>query len=228
MKHIGKARNAAWKLIMTGLFVLVTLIVTGYLARLIGTAVVTGVGALFAAWLLFVGFTLYFFRDPEARVPAGKGEIVSPAHGKVDVIDEIEDPGFMGGRCKRISIFLSVIDIHVQNAPEAGTVSFFKYQPGQFVNAMRTDSAACNENVLVGIDVAGRPGVKLGVRCIAGLIARRIVPFVGVGDAVERGGRIGLIQFGSRVELYLPLNAGVKARLGDRVVGGETVMATFQ
>ena len=228
MKHIGKARSAAWKLIRTGLLVLCVLLATGFLARMIGTAIMGVAFALLAIWLLFAAFTIYFFRDPEPHTPVGPGLIVAPGHGKVDVIDEIEDPGFMGGRCKRISIFLSVIDIHVQNAPETGTVSFFKYQPGQFVNAMRSDCASCNENVLVAIDLAGRPGMKLGVRSIAGLIARRIVPFVAVGDTLERGDRIGLVQFGSRVELYLPLGAGVKARLGDKVVGGETVVATLQ
>jgi phosphatidylserine decarboxylase len=133
----------------------------------------------------------------------------------------------MGGECQRISIFLSVIDIHVQYAPATGRVGWFKHTPGQYVNAMRADSAQFNENVLIGLHVVEPPGTKIGVRLIAGLIARRIVPWVDEGDTVQRGERISLIQFGSRVDVYLPRHAKVKINLGDRVIGGETVIAAF-
>jgi phosphatidylserine decarboxylase len=153
--------------------------------------------------------------------------VVSPAHGKVDVIDTLAENEFMGGECKRISIFLSVIDIHVQNAPVTGRIAFFKHTPGQYLNAMRSDCAQFNENVFVGIEAVEPRGEKIALRLITGAIARRIVPWISQNDAVQRGERIGLIQFGSRVEIYLPMHARIKVPLGQKVVGGETVLASF-
>lgn len=176
-------------------------------------------------WLLFAAFTLYFFRDPDPRVPTASDAIVAPAHGLVDCLDETTEPEFLGGPCLRISIFLSVLDVHVQNTPVAGKIAFVKHRPGQFLNAMKTDSAKCNENVLIGIESVEQPGERIAVRQIAGLIARRIVCWAEVGDAVARGQRLGLIQFGSRCDLYLPLTAQIHVKLGDRVVGGQTVVA---
>ena len=176
-------------------------------------------------WVLFTAFTLFFFRDPEARVPEGKNLVLSPGHATVDVIDTVSEPEFMGGSCQRISMFLSVLNVHVQNAPLSGQVAFLKYTRGHFMNAMKTESAAHNENVLLGF-VAGEPaGCRIGVRLIAGAIARRIVPFVQPGETVVRGERVSLIQFGSRADVYLPPNAQIQVKLGDRVVGGQTVIA---
>jgi phosphatidylserine decarboxylase len=228
MKHSGKARQAALRLIVWTLAMLVLVALAGFLGKWIGAAIVGLLFALVFVWVLFVLFTLYFFRDPEARVPVGAGLIVAPGHGKVDVIDETTEAEVMGGRCKRISIFLSVFDVHVQNAPAAGKVTFFRHKPGQYLNAMSTESASANENVLLGMEPRERPGARVGVRLVAGLIARRIVPWAAVGDEFARGERIGLIQFGSRVELYLPLGAQIKTKLGDKVVGGETVVAAFE
>ena len=134
----------------------------------------------------------------------------------------------MGGRCHRVSIFLSVFDVHVQQAPVAGRVTFYKYKRGEFLNAMKTECADLNENALIGFESTERPGEKIGVRLLAGLIARRIVPWVATEDEVDRGERISLIQFGSRVNLYLPLTATITVKLGDRVRGGESVMANFK
>jgi len=120
-----------------------------------------------------------------------------------------------------------VIDIHVQNAPVTARVAFFKHTPGQYLNALNADSAKFNENVLLGLESTEPPGEKIGVRLIAGLIARRIVPWVQQNDSVQRGERISLIQFGSRVDVYLSRNAKIKVKIGDRVVGGETVLAQF-
>ena len=138
-----------------------------------------------------------------------------------------EEP-LQGGECQRISIFLSVFDVHVQNAPVTGRVAFFKHTPGQYLNAMRADCAQFNENVLIGIESVEPRGAKVGVRLIAGLIARRIVPFIAQNDAMLRGERISLIQFGSRVNVYLPKSAKIKVQLGDRVVGGLTVLAALE
>jgi phosphatidylserine decarboxylase len=161
-------------------------------------------------------------------VPAGANLVLAPAHGKVDVIGTTTEPEFMGGECQRVSIFLSVIDVHVQNAPVSGKVAWFKYSTGQFLNALKAESAVYNENVLLGFEASEPRGQKIGVRLIAGVIARRIVPFVQLGEEVARGERIGLIQFGSRLDVYLPSNARIKVKVGDRVVGGQTVLAVFE
>lgn len=227
MKHSGRARKSALKLIFWTLVALGAVFVMGPLAIALGIVISSLTVFMIVVWVLFAAFTLYFFRDPNPRVPNEPNIIVSPAHGKVDAIDEINEPQFMGGPCKRISTFLSVVDVHVQNAPVSGKVIFYKYTVGEFLNALKAESAVHNENALIGFDAAERPGTKIGTRLIAGVIARRIVPFVNAGDEALRGERISLIQFGSRVDLYLPLSAKIKIKLGDRVVGGETIMATF-
>jgi phosphatidylserine decarboxylase len=116
----------------------------------------------------------------------------------------------------------------VQNAPVSGKVAWFKYTTGQFLNALKAESAIYNENVLLGFEANEPRGQKVGVRLIAGVIARRIVPFVQQGDEVVRGDRIGLIQFGSRADVYLPRNARIMVKVDDRVVAGETVLAVFE
>jgi phosphatidylserine decarboxylase len=197
-------------------------------ASVLGTILsAVAVPALLVLWLVFVLFTLYFFRDPTPEVPAGSNLVVSPAHGKVDVIDTVAEALFMGGECQRISIFLSVFDVHVQNAPVTGKINFFKYSLGQFLNALKTESAMHNENVLLGFETIDPPGTKVGVRLIAGVIARRIVPFVQLAEEVTCGQRISLIQFGSRSDVYLPMTAKISVKLGDHVVGGETILATL-
>lgn len=227
MNHSGKATKAALKLILWTLTLLLVILTAGLVARFIGNFIGIIAGSLVGLWLLFVAFTLYFFRDPTAQVPADEKAVVSPAHGTVDVIDETTEDVFLGGRCKRVSIFLSVFDVHVQKAPVSGQVRYLKHTEGQFLNAMRTDSAQLNENVLIGFDSTSPQGCKVSIRLIAGLIARRIIPWVREGNEVGKGERISLIQFGSRVDVYLPLNAQVQTRLGDKVVGGETIIATL-
>lgn len=222
MKHKGKALNAAAA--MLGKAVMVVILSASTAAFLwpknfLLAASFCGLGLIFAV------FTLWFFRDPDPRVPADLRLVVAPGHGKVDVIDETDEPNVMGGRCRRISIFLSVFDVHVQQSPVAGQVTYLKHTPGLFLNALKTESAAHNENVLIGFNSASPAGAKVGVRLITGLIARRIIPWVQPGDDMAKGERIALIQFGSRVNLYLPLNSELTVKLGDRVVGGETVVA---
>jgi len=228
VKHSGKASVAALKLIgLSGVAVLVLLAVA-FIGKFLGTLVLGLAGLLGGLWVLFVIFIFYFFRDPEATTPAAPKLVVAPGHGKVDTVDTTTEPEFMGGECQRVSIFLSVFDVHVQNAPVTGRIAFFKHSPGQYLNAMRADCAKFNENVLIGIESVEPRETKIGLRLIAGLIARRIVPFIAQNDAVQRGERISLIQFGSRVDVYLPKNAKVKVQLGDRVVGGETILASFE
>ena len=225
MKHSGKAAQSALTLIgLSGMAVLVLLAVA-FLGKIIGAFVLGLAGVLLVLWALFVIFTFYFFRDPDPAVPVGKNLVLAPGHGKVDTIDTTTEPEFMGGECQRISIFLSVFDVHVQNSPVLGRIAYFKHSPGQYLNAMRADCSKYNENVLIGIESGEPMGVKIGVRLIAGLIARRIVPWIAQNDLVQRGERISLIQFGSRVDVYLPKSAKIKVQLGDRVVGGESILA---
>jgi phosphatidylserine decarboxylase len=198
---------------------------SAYFGKIIACFVLGLAGVLGVLWVLFILFTVYFFRDPDPAVPAGKNLVLAPGHGKVDTIDTTTEPEFMGGECRRISIFLSVFDVHVQNSPVMGRIAFFRHKPGQYLNAMRTDCAQFNENVLIGIEAGEPAGRKVGVRLIAGLIARRIVPWVAQNEVVQRGERISLIQFGSRVNVYLPLDTKVTVKLGDRVVGGESILA---
>ena len=227
MKNSGKAARAARRMILWTFVALAAMVAMGVLATFIGPVFTLVSAGLFFLWVPFVLFTLYFFRDPDPRVPVGGGLVVSPGHGKVDVIDTLNEPRFMGGECRRVSIFLSVFDVHVQNAPVSGKITFFKYTEGKFLNAMKTESAAHNENILLGIESTDPAYAKVGVRLITGLIARRLVPWVEEGEELARGQRISLIQFGSRVDVYLPLSATIKVKLGDRAVGGETVLATL-
>jgi phosphatidylserine decarboxylase len=226
MKHQGKATQAALKLIFWTLIALLAVTAIGILGAVVGTLVAASAGFLFCGWVAFALFSLWFFRDPNPNVPLGANVIVAPAHGKVDVIDETTEPEFVGGNCRRISIFLSVIEVHVQRAPVAGKVAHLKHTAGEFLSALKTESAARNENVLIGFESSEKPGEKIAVRLIAGVLARRIVPWISQGDEVARGERISLIQFGSRVDIYLPFDAKIQVKLGDKVRGGETVIAT--
>jgi phosphatidylserine decarboxylase len=232
MKHKGKALTAAFKMILwTFVAVAVVWAVGAFIvasAAVIATVALALTPFLFVFWVLFAFFTLYFFRDPTPRVPAGTNLVVSPAHAKVDAIETVTEPEFMQGECQRISMFLSVLDVHVQNAPVSGKLSFMKYTTGQFLNALKAESAQHNENVLLGFDAADPKGKRVAVRLIAGVLARRIIPYIKEDDEVVRGDRISLIQFGSRADVYLPLSARIQVKLGDKLVGGESVLASFE
>ncbi len=178
--------------------------------------------ALAAVPLLLAAFFLWFFRDPERRIPAVQGAVVSPADGKVTDISAVE---VNGERRTRISIFLSVFDVHVNRSPVSGVIEEVRYQKGQFSNAMGAASADRNEQNIV--TVRGDAGVVV-FKQIAGLLARRIVFTKKVGDRLERGERVGLIKFGSRTDVIFPAAAEMKVRVGDRVKGGSTVLAVTQ
>jgi phosphatidylserine decarboxylase len=218
---------AGIKLVGLALAAVLVLLGAAWLGEHLAAFVLAISSVLFGLWIIFALFTFYFFRDPDPMTPTGANLVIAPGHGKVDAIDTTTEPDFMGGECQRVSIFLSVFNIHVQNAPVTGRVAYFKHTPGQYLNAMSADSAKFNENVLIGIDSVEPRGEKIGVRLIAGLIARRIVPWISQNDAVHRGERISLIQFGSRVDVYLPKHAKIKVNLGDKVIGGQTVIASF-
>ena len=191
----------------------------------IGCLVAAGVIAWLAAWpyavpvLLLAVFFLQFFRDPERQIPAQPGAVVSPGDGKVTDVSVVNADGVSRSR---ISIFLSVFDVHVNRSPITGVIRDVRYQRGKFVNAMAANSAEENEQNVVTVEGEGRTVI---FKQIAGLIARRIIFNFKVGDRVARGQRVGLIKFGSRVDVLFDRDAAIQVKLGDRVKGGSTVLA---
>jgi len=169
--------------------------------------------------LVLAAFFLWFFRDPEREIPDTPGAVVSPADGKVTGIWLVTENG---GRQTRISIFLNVFDVHVNRSPTAGIIREVRYQTGKFGNAMNLTSAEQNEQNIVKIEGAGQ---RVTFKQIAGLLARRIVFTKKTGDRVERGERVGLIKFGSRVDVFLDHSASLQVKIGDRVKGGSSVLA---
>ena len=166
-------------------------------------------------------FFLWFFRDPTRTIPTGPGLIVSPGDGVVTEADWVETKA---GSKLRLSIFLNVFDVHVNRCPVDGTVTLCEYRKGKFLNAMNKESAMLNEQTLITIDAGD---YEVSFKQIAGLIARRIVCNLKVGDKVQRGDRMGLIKFGSRVDVLMPADADLRVSKGDRVVGGATVLAVL-
>ncbi len=168
----------------------------------------------------------YFFRDPERVVPERPGVVVSAADGKISSIAEVAPPRELAlgaDRRTRISVFLSVLDVHIVRTPVAGRIAGSVYVPGKFLNAELDKASDENERQALVIETG--TGKKFGLVLIAGLIARRIVTFVGDGASVAAGERIGLIRFGSRVDVYLPAGAKVLVSIGQTAIGGETVLA---
>ncbi len=178
-----------------------------------------------SAWgiipIFLAAFFLWFFRDPQRTIPAGEGLIVSPGDGLVTETVTISTPD---GPKQRISIFLSVLDVHVNRAPIGGVLTSVRYQKGQYLNAMNPASADKNEQNVV--TVTG-PGYEVTFKQIAGLLARRIVFNHREGERVERGQRVGLIKFGSRVDVIVPADATLQVQKGKRVKGGSSVLASM-
>ncbi len=174
---------------------------------------------------LFPGlFVVYFFRDPVRRITTEPQEIVSPADGVVVEIAELAETPYYDGPCKRVSIFLSIFNVHVNRAPDDGTVARIEYRKGQYKNAMSAESSDVNEANAVWLETAHGP---MTVRQISGLIARRIVCAAEVGGTLRKGERFGMIRFGSRTELYLSPDAEVVVSVKEKVQGGSTVVARF-
>jgi phosphatidylserine decarboxylase len=176
--------------------------------------------------VIATAFCAYFFRDPDRVVPQRQGVVVSPADGKIAAIAEVVPPRELAlgdQKLVRVSVFLSVLDVHIVRTPVAGRISRSVYVPGKFLNA-ELDKAS-DENERQALVVETGEGRKFGLMLIAGLIARRIVTFVGEGASVAAGERIGLIRFGSRVDVYLPVGTAPRIALGQRAIAGETVLA---
>ncbi len=171
----------------------------------------------------------YFFRDPKRIVPTDAAAIVSPADGKVVEIARLDHDEFIGGPAVRIGIFLSLFNVHINRAPLAGRVVEMHYKPGEFLNAMRPESAERNESMCIGFEQLDGPGRRFSVRQISGLVARRIVCALRPGQAVTRGEKFGMIKLGSRTELVLPAgDVEVTVKLGQAVRAGSDILARWK
>ena len=180
--------------------------------------------------LALAALTLFFFRDPERKVPQGKDLILSPADGKVIDICEVEEEKFFRSRVKVIKIFMSIFNVHVQRSPVKGKVEWIKYKPGKFTAAYAEEASGENESNLIGIQNSDQPDSnkdRILVKQVAGRVARRICCWCKKGDNLIAGQRIGMIRFGSRAEVYLPQEIEIKVKKGDKVVGGETLLGKF-
>ena len=183
-----------------------------------------GFSFLFFVFLAATLFLLFFFRDPRREIPAAAdGSVLSPADGKVVDVSEAFERTFLDGKSRRISVFLSVLDCHVNRFPVSGKVAGTRYFPGKFDAAFRADSPNSNERLSTLVELES--GVRIVVVQVAGFLARRIVSRLKLGDELETGEKFGMIRFGSRVDLYLPLGTKVAVRAGQKVRAGETVVA---
>jgi phosphatidylserine decarboxylase len=206
----------------------------GYIFIGIAAAITVGAYTLAVArrswslWLVAFVLTLlalwvaYFFRDPERAGERGPSLVIAPADGKVVMITEMDEPAFVGGRATRVSIFMNVFNVHVNRYPIDGVLRYRHYNPGRFFNAAAEKSSLENEQMSIGIESAS--GARVLVRQIAGLIARRIVTYGKDGDSVRQGERMGMIRFGSRVDVFLPPGSNVRVKLGQITTAGTTVV----
>lgn len=180
-------------------------------------------------WLLAFVLTVvalwvaYFFRDPERTGERGERLVVAPADGKVIQITEVDEPAFVKGRAIRVSIFMNVFNVHVNRYPVSGTVQYVHYNKGKFLNAAADKASLENEQSSVGVQTDA--GLRVLVRQIAGLIARRIVTYSRMGERVNQGDRMGIIRFGSRVDLFLPTGSTVRVKTGELTTAGVTIVA---
>jgi phosphatidylserine decarboxylase len=206
------------------------LLVAGGVLALAAIASLLVLPPLALVFLAALGLVVWFFRDPERRVPPGEEKLLAPADGRVVEISQMEEPRFIGGEAMKIGIFLSIFDVHLNRAPCRGRVAYLEYRPGRFKNALRAVASEVNESNSVGIVAEnGRLG-KVLVKQIAGAIARRIVCECKVDDALESGQRFGMIKLGSRTEIYVPASAKVRlqVQVGDKVFAGRTILGVVE
>ncbi len=170
---------------------------------------------------VLMAFFTFFFRSPSRNVPTDKSVIVSPADGKVMSVSEVEDDDFVKGPCRKVTIFLSVFDVHVNRSPIDGEIKFQQYTCGRFHPAYKNTVGFENERHMLGID---NGKIRVTVTQIAGILARRIVSWVSLNDSLTRGELYGLIKFGSCTEVVVPQNVEITVKKGDKVVGGESII----
>lgn len=175
--------------------------------------------SFFTGFLLL--FTAYFFRNPKRHIPAESSAILSPADGVVMSVINVHEDKYLGGAAKKVSIFLSVLNVHVNRTPLAGEVEYIKYVPGKFLPAFKSHASEINERNYLGIK---SDGIRIMVCQITGFIARRIVCYAKAGDWLDRGQSFGMIKFGSCTEIYVPEGVEILVAPGERVKGGETII----
>jgi phosphatidylserine decarboxylase len=177
------------------------------------------------AALVFLILTVNFFRDPDRSTPQGENLVIAPADGKILGITEVEENEYLGSKAKRISIFMSPMNVHVNRNPVTGAVGHLRYVKGEYFAAFEEKASEKNEQMIVGIQ---HPKGRVLFKQIAGFLARRIVCTLNMGDQVKAGERFGMIKFGSRVDVFVPAQTVVRAKAGDLTVAGETVLAELQ
>jgi phosphatidylserine decarboxylase len=208
-----------------GIPVILALILTSIIftvGAVLNQAVVLRVMVLIS-WFLIL-FSLFFFRDPDRKIPKGENLIISPADGKVIVIEEIQEKKFFKSNVWKISIFMSVFDVHVNRIPIDGLVTYFNYQRGKFHQAYKDDASYENEQSTILIE---NDKIKLLFKQIAGILARRIVCYIRKGWKVKQGDRFGMIKFGSRVDMLLPIETKLNIKLNQKVTAGVTIIGHY-
>ncbi|MEL6152514.1 MAG: phosphatidylserine decarboxylase family protein [Bacteroidota bacterium] len=177
------------------------------------------------ATALFYAFLVYFFRDPPRTITAEAHQVVAPADGQVVVVQEVAEDEYFQSKRIQISIYMSPFNVHINRSPVEGTVKFCKYHPGKYLVAWHPKSSTKNERTTVVVE--NKAGISVLVRQIAGFVARRIKCYPQVGDQLQQGEEFGFIKFGSRADVFLPLDADIKVSLGDKVQGGASVLAAL-
>jgi phosphatidylserine decarboxylase len=222
--RLGFARAGLAELVLFSLLLVPLIAATGAGAWLWHWALWVPCAAALVAWLEVV----WFFRDPERAIPSEPEALVSPADGKVTHIEEVNDADFPGGKALRISIFLSVFNVHVNRLPRHGRVTGLRYFPGAFLDARHAECAQRNEQLWIDLQENNPPRL-VRVKQISGAIARRIVCWLKLGEEVNRGDRLGMIKFGSRTDVLIPADdqVEVQVKVGDMVRGGATVLLRF-
>ncbi|MEY3983222.1 MAG: hypothetical protein RL160_779 [Bacteroidota bacterium] len=208
------------------LIILITTLLLGFVNLVVHWF--AGDGLLFQL-LMLVSIVVYvlvvqFFRNPQRFTHVDPNTIIAPADGKVVVIEDVDEPEYFKDKRKQVSIFMSPLNVHVNRNPIGGQVAYVRYYPGKYLVAWHPKSSTENERTTVVIDQGGR---KVLFRQIAGALARRIIYYVKEGQQVQQGQEMGFIRFGSRIDLFLPLDAKISVKLGEKTTGGETVIARF-
>jgi phosphatidylserine decarboxylase len=210
-ERTGPIAHPGFRFILAGLIIFLLGFWAGWFFTLLG--------------LVLTVFFIYFFRDPERTAPAGPGLLISPADGRIIVLERAREETFLKQSVQKLSIFMNVFDVHVNRAPVAGRVQGMAYRPGRYLAANRPEAPDQNEQLAVHLKTA--EGVEVVMVQIAGLLARRIVPYVQEGDDLDRGERVGLICFGSRVDLYFPEQCRVQVRVGQKVKAGSSILGRW-
>ena len=211
-------------IILTTGFILLALNLLAYFFLFSDSA--TAISLLFVASLILFILIVQFFRIPNRLLTTADSQVVAPADGRIVVIEETQEKEYFKARRRQISIFMSPLNVHVNRNPVSGIVRYFKYYPGKYLVAWHPKSSTENERTTVVIELAN--GAEVLLRQIAGAVARRIIWYVKEGQPVKQGEELGFIRFGSRVDVFLPLNAEIRVEIGDRTKGGVTILAELK